>query len=98
MFIPELFFLFFDIPICKFSHSACEMAKDFGYDGLELACWGDHMDVEQAAKDKKYCEDKHKLLDKFGLKLWAISNHLAGQLVCDPNDDSRSDGFASRPA
>jgi len=28
------------------------------------------------------------------MKVYAISNHLAGQLVCDPNNDSRSDGFA----
>ncbi|MFC1479332.1 sugar phosphate isomerase/epimerase family protein [Planctomycetota bacterium] len=68
-------------------------AADFGYDGLELACWGDHLDVDQGAESKSYCEDKLALLDKHGLKCWSISNHLAGQLVCDPNDDSRSDGF-----
>jgi len=70
------------------------MASDFGYDGLELACWGDHLDVAQGAESKSYCEDKLALLDKHGLSCWAISNHLAGQLVCDPNDDARSDGFA----
>ena len=69
------------------------MAADFGYDGLELACWGDHLDVDQGAESKSYCEDKLALLEKHGLKCWAISNHLAGQLVCDPNNDSRSDGF-----
>ncbi len=26
-----------------------QKAKAWGYDGLELACWGDHFDVEQAA-------------------------------------------------
>lgn len=69
-------------------------AKAFGYEGLELACWGDHFDVFQGAKDKRYCEEKINLLAKHGLKTWAISNHLAGQLICDPNNDSRSDGFA----
>ena len=73
----------------------CRKAKEFGYDGLELACWGDHMDVFHAAADQKYCDAKRKLLDKYGLKCWAISNHLAGQLVCDLNDD-RSDGFAPK--
>ncbi|MBI4977481.1 MAG: sugar phosphate isomerase/epimerase [Spirochaetes bacterium] len=72
----------------------CQKAKDFGYEGLELACWGDHMDVFKAAVDKKYCEDKLATLKKYGLKLYAISNHLAGQLICDPNFDARSDGFA----
>ncbi len=71
-------------------------AASWGYEGLELACWGDHLDVEQAAKDKKYCKRQLDILKKNGLKVWAISNHLAGQLVCDPNDDSRTDVFAPK--
>ncbi|MBG99015.1 MAG: AP endonuclease [Solibacterales bacterium] len=71
-----------------------EKAVGFGYDGLELACWGDHMDVFKAAEDPAYCEKQKAILDKHGLKLFAISNHLAGQLVCDPNNDGRSDMFA----
>ncbi len=70
-------------------------AKSWGYDGLELACWGDHMDVEKGAKDKAYAQGRHDLLAKHGLKCWAISHHLAGQLVCDPND-SRTDMFAPK--
>ncbi|MEK7476582.1 MAG: sugar phosphate isomerase/epimerase [Candidatus Coatesbacteria bacterium] len=70
-------------------------AKGWGYDGLELACWGDHMDVEKAAKDKAYAKGRHDLLKKNGLKVWAISAHLAGQMVCDPND-ARSDGLAPK--
>ena len=69
-------------------------AASWGYDGLELACWGDHMDVFRAAEDPAYCEQQKSILDRHGLQLFAISNHLAGQLVCDPNNDSRSDGFA----
>ena len=79
-----------DIPLEKLA----KMMADFGYDGLELACWGDHLDVAKAATDKKYCEKQLKILEKNNLKVFAISNHLAGQLVCDPNDDSRSDMFA----
>jgi len=71
-----------------------EKAASWGYDGLELACWGDHVEVEKAAKDPAYAEGQLRKLEKHGLKCWAISNHLAGQLVCDPNNDSRSDGFA----
>lgn len=74
-----------------------ELAKlmsEIGYDGLELACWGDHMDVFKAAEDLDYCKQQKAILDKYNLKLFSISNHLAGQLVCDPNDDSRSDMFA----
>ena len=70
----------------------------WGFDGLELACWGDHFDVFKGAESKDYCDDKHATLAKYGLKTWAFSNHLAGQLVCDLNDDSRSDGFAPAEA
>jgi len=79
-----------DLPLEKLA----EKAAGWGYDGLELACWGDHMDVFQAAKDKKYCEKQLAILKKHNLKLFSISSHLTGQLVCDPNNDSRSDGFA----
>ncbi len=68
-------------------------AAGFGYDGLELACWGDHLDVGRAAADPGYCAAQRALLEAQGLGCWAISNHLAGQLVCDPNDE-RSDAFA----
>lgn len=71
-----------------------EKAAAWGYDGLELACWGDHMDVFRAAEDLDYCAQQKAILSKHGLKLYAISNHLAGQLICDPNDDARSDLFA----
>lgn len=69
------------------------MAADFGFDGLELACWGDHMDVDKGAESTSYCEDQLALLDKNGLECFAISHHLAGQLVCDSNNDGRSDAF-----
>ena len=72
----------------------CRKMQAAGYDGLELACWGDHFDVFQAAQSTAYCDDKRALLEKYGLDVWAISNHLAGQLICDPNTDPRSDGFA----
>lgn len=66
----------------------CRKAKEFGYDGLELACWGDHFEVDKALSDDGYCKRKRDLLDKYDLKLFAISNHLVGQAVCD-NIDSR---------
>ncbi len=61
-------------------------AASFGYDGLELACWGDHFDVRRALKDKGYCATRHQLLTAHALKTWAISSHLVGQAVADPID------------
>ena len=80
-----------DLPLAKLA----PMMKEFGYDGLELACWGDHFDVAQGAKSKAYCDDKKALLAKHGLGCWALSNHLAGQLLCD-NIDERHYGFAPK--
>ncbi|MBL7154705.1 MAG: sugar phosphate isomerase/epimerase [Phycisphaerae bacterium] len=63
-------------------------AADWGYEGLELACWGDHFEVDKALADDGYCKAKRDLLDKHGLKVFAISTHLVGQAVCD-NIDGR---------
>ncbi|MEJ5259409.1 MAG: sugar phosphate isomerase/epimerase [Anaerohalosphaeraceae bacterium] len=79
-----------DLPLEKLA----EIMAGFGYDGLELACWGDHLDVWKAAEDSSYCKKQRAILEKHKLQLFAISNHLAGQLVCDLNNDSRSDAFA----
>jgi sugar phosphate isomerase/epimerase len=65
----------------------CQKAKMFGYDGLELACWGDHFEVSKAARDKGYCDSRHQMLARQGLKTWAISSHLVGQAVCDRIDE-----------
>jgi sugar phosphate isomerase/epimerase len=62
------------------------LAYEMGYDGLELACWGDHFDVDAAASSKSYVRDKWELLADHGLTCHAISNHLVGQAVCDPID------------
>src|ERR1043165_8869360 len=61
-------------------------ASDFGYDGIELACWGDHFDPTKALRDKSYCDTRHAILKKNKLRCFAISSHLVGQAVCDPND------------
>ncbi|HBT76220.1 MAG TPA: AP endonuclease [Planctomycetaceae bacterium] len=63
------------------------MMKGFGYDGLELACWGDHFDVDLAIKESDYCEEKKEQLAKYGLQCWAISNHIRSQAVCDVIDE-----------
>jgi sugar phosphate isomerase/epimerase len=59
----------------------------WGFDGLELACWGDHFDVRAALDDDGYCTAKRELLERHGLNCWAIGNHLVGQAICDPIDE-----------
>ena len=71
----------------------CRLASEWGYDGLEIACWGDHFDVSAALTDPSYVERKHATLAKYNLKAWAISNHLVGQAVCDHPIDERHQGI-----
>jgi sugar phosphate isomerase/epimerase len=60
---------------------------DWGFDGLELACWGDHFDVAEAMRDPSYADGRRRLLEQHGLNVWAIGNHLVGQAVCDRIDE-----------
>jgi sugar phosphate isomerase/epimerase len=70
-----------DLPIEKI----CQKARSFGYDGLELCTWGNHMEIDKA--DQAYCDERKALLQKYELKLFAISTHLVGQCVSDPIDE-----------
>lgn len=71
-----------DLPLEVMAEKAAQM----GYDGLELACWGDHFDVTKALEDPGYCQSRHEILNRYNLKVFAISNHLVGQAVLDPID------------
>jgi sugar phosphate isomerase/epimerase len=58
-----------------------------GYDGVELACWGDHFDVQAALTQPGYVEGRWELLKQHDLACYAISAHLVGQAVCDLIDE-----------
>src|SRR5690606_12051482 len=49
--------------------------KAMGFDGVELACWGDHFDVQAALNDPAYIPARWELLKKHGLACYAISAH-----------------------
>ena len=66
-----------------------EKAAAWGYDGLELACWGDHFEVDRALAEDDYCDNLRAKLAGYGLNCWAISHHLVGQAVCDHPIDER---------
>ena len=81
-------------PVTLFTGQWADMPLDelarltgaWGYDGLELACWGDHFEVDAALADKGYVARKRELLDRNGLRCWALGAHLVGQAVCDRID------------
>jgi sugar phosphate isomerase/epimerase len=72
-----------DLPFAELA----PQARAMGYDGVELACWGDHFEVDRALAEPAYIADKWALLAKHGLTCQAISTHLVGQAVCDLIDE-----------
>ncbi len=89
----------------------CAKAKSFGYDGVEIACWGDHFEVDRALSEDGYIQSRWDILNKHGLQCFAISAHLVGQAVCDRIDerhksilppriwgDGKEDGVRARAA
>ncbi len=72
-----------DMPLTELAQKTSE----WGFDGLELACWGDHFEVDKALEQDAYVREKRDLLEQHDLGCWAISCHLVGQAVCDPIDD-----------
>jgi hypothetical protein len=80
-----------DLPFTE----VCQLASQWGYDGLEIACWGDHLDVARGASDDAYLAERKHILADHGLAVYAISNHLAGQAVCDHPIDERHQGILS---
>ena len=40
----------------------CRLASQWGYDGLEIACWGDHFEVDKALSDDSYVDRKLEML------------------------------------
>ena len=72
-----------DLPLADLAAKA----GGWGFDGLELACWGDHFDVPAALADDAYCAGRRELLERHGLRCWALGAHLVGQAVCDPIDE-----------
>jgi sugar phosphate isomerase/epimerase len=70
-----------------------QKVSEWGFDGLELACWGDHFEVDRALEDDGYVKAKRDLLEKYGLQCFAISTHLVGQAVADKIIDERHKGI-----
>ncbi|PRA13123.1 AP endonuclease [Arthrobacter sp. MYb211] len=73
-----------DLPL----EEVARLAAGWGYDGLEIAVSGEHLDAWRW-DDDDYIAERLGILQRHGLKVWAISNHLKGQAVCDDPIDFR---------
>ena len=74
-----------DLPL----ETVAKKASEWGFDGLELACWGDHFEVDKALSDDRYARSRWDILEQNNLKCFAISTHLVGQCVGDALIDER---------
>ena len=72
-----------DLPLAELAAKAA----GWGFDGLELACWGDHFEVDKALAEPGYVASHKRLLEQHGLEVFAVGAHLVGQCVCDPIDE-----------
>jgi sugar phosphate isomerase/epimerase len=72
-----------DLPLAELAAKAA----GWGFDGLELACWGDHFEVDKALAEPDYVDSHKRLLEQHGLEVFAVGAHLVGQCVCDPIDE-----------
>jgi sugar phosphate isomerase/epimerase len=61
-------------------------AGEWGYQGVELACWGDHCEVQRALSEDDYCPRLLDLLARHELSVLAVAGHRVGQAVCDVID------------
>ena len=57
-------------PVCLFTGQWADLpleklaakAQQWGFDGLELACWGDHFEVDKALTVPSYVDEKREML------------------------------------
>ena len=71
-----------DLPL----EELAEKAGRWGFDGLELACWGDHFEVDRALAEPDYVRSVQEVLERNHLNCFALGAHLVGQAICDPVD------------
>ncbi len=78
-----------DLPL----EEVARLAASWGYDGLEICTWGDHLDLKRAEEEPGYLQSRKDILDKYNLNVYAISTHLSGQAVCDNPIDFRHEAI-----
>jgi sugar phosphate isomerase/epimerase len=62
-------------------------ANEWGYQALDLACWGEHFAVQRALTEPAYARQVLDVLEKHELRLVALSNHPVGQALGDHLDE-----------
>lgn len=71
--------------------------SSLGYEAVEIAAWrgSSHIDIDKILKGG--ATEYKKTIEKYGLFISGLSNHLEGQLVLGPLDSSTDDWFKGTP-
>jgi sugar phosphate isomerase/epimerase len=69
-----------DVSLEEFAPQVAE----WGYQGVELCCWGDHFEVQRAAGEDDYCPGKLALFNRLDLSVPVLSAHRVSHAVCEP--------------
>jgi len=74
-----------------------QYVSQLGYEAVELACWkgSNHIDIDKVVSGG--AGEVRALIGKYGLTISALSNHLEGQLILGPHDESTDIWFKGPP-
>jgi sugar phosphate isomerase/epimerase len=61
-------------------------ASEWGYQALDIACWGEHLAVQKALAEPEYCRSILSMMEQHELSIISLSNHPVGQAVADRLD------------
>jgi sugar phosphate isomerase/epimerase len=76
-----------DLPLADLA----EQAAEWGYQGLDLCCWGDHLEVQRALSEDDYAPAKLELFNRLELAVPVVSCHRVSTAVCDRVDERHRD-------
>jgi sugar phosphate isomerase/epimerase len=76
-----------DLPLEELAAQAAE----WGYQGLDLSCVGDHLEVQRALSEEDYAAGKLAVLGRLELAVPVVSSHRVSQAVCDRVDERHRD-------
>ena len=74
-----------------------KFVSEIGYEAVEIAAWkaSTHIDIEEIVKGA--ASEYRRTVEKYGLTISALSNHLESQLVLGPLDESKDEWFKGSP-